>query len=149
MYFKINNIFKDYLTAYINKEYKKKYTGNFIAVEEDGKKYFSDGHIMAILPSCFKTPFTLTPGTFSKIIDKYADKEVHISNMTITLNSTECYILKDDFDNDITYINKKMFDNWFDKGDVELVMKNLDNKSIVFIKGANEIIGLILPVIKR
>lgn len=148
MYFKINNIFKDYLTAYINKEYKKKYNGYYYAVEEDGKKYFTEGHIMAILPSCFNTPFTLVTGTFSKMIDKNADKEVYISNMTITINKTDCYILKDDFDNDITYINKKMFDNWFIKSDVVLVMNNLDNKSPVFIKGAEEIIGLILPIHK-
>lgn len=147
---KVENIFKDYLKYYMNINYKKKHD-NFIIADIDNVVYMSEGHILAVLDKeLYKIPFiTNTTPDMSRMIDKYADKECFVNNeMTINIGGINCYIINDIFGNNITYINKKMFDNWFDIKQVNLVMSNLDNKTPVYVKQYNKIIGLILPIRK-
>lgn len=148
---KLENIYKDYLNWYIKTNVTKRKTNEryMLAITEE-KIFITEGHLLVVLPGSIDFPFIRNSFTdMKKIIDKCADKEVHISNMIVDLNGTVCYLLKDDFENDITFINKKMFDRWFVKGEVKLFTENLDNRVPVFIKVDDEPIGLILPVVKR
>lgn len=148
MIFNYKNILKDYLNYSIKKIEKKNCT--FIYSTDEEKAFFSDGHIAAIIPKSY-SPFAENINAFNyqNLIYKYNDKQVYISNKRILLNDIECYVLVDEFDNEITYINKKMIDRWFDTSRVQLYMQNLDNKSPVFIWYTDTIIGLILPIHKR
>lgn len=147
MIFNYKNILKDYLDYSIKKIEKKNCL--FIYSTDDEKAFFSDGHIGAILPKSY-SPFAENTNSFDykKMLYKYNDKQVFISNKRILLGGIECYVIVDDFDNEITYINKKMIDRWFDVNNIKLCMQNLDNKSPVFIWYLDEIIGLILPIRK-
>ena len=145
MIFNYKNILKDFLDYNIKKIEKKNVS--FIYSTDEEKAFFSDGHIAAILPKSY-SPFAENTNAFNyeKMLYKYNDKQVYISNKRILIGGIECYVLVDDFENEITYINKKMIDRWFDVSSVKLYMQNLDNKTPVFIWYSDTIIGLILPI---
>lgn len=147
MVIKYKNVLKDYLEHTVKQLEKKR--SNFIYSVIDDKAYFSDGHIVAILNASM-SPFKERDNApdISKMIYKYDDKRVYISNERIVLSGIECYVLKDEFDNVVTYINKKMVDRWFDINDIKLCMQNLDNKSPVFFHYGESVIGLVLPIRK-
>lgn len=147
MIVKYKNIFKDYLDYSIKKLEKK--NCNFIYSTDEEKAFFSDGYIGAIVPKSY-SPFADNDNSldYKKMLYKYQDKQVYISNKREILGGIECYVLVDEFNTDITYINKKMLDKWFDSDRIQLYMQNLDNKTPVFIWYSDEIVGLILPIRK-
>ena len=149
MIIKIENVFKDYLKYFVDMNYRRK-ASNFIISEIDNKVYMSEGHILCVLDKEFyKIPFiTQSAPDMSRIIDKNADKIVYVSEYTINITGIECFVILDDEGREITYLNRKMLEKWFNIKDCELVMTNLDNKSPVYIKYLDQIQGLILPIRK-
>lgn len=147
---KIKNVFGDYLKSYI-KAYNKSTTYDIKVGVENETVYYTDGHIMAIVPELI-SPFKINENcTWSKMIPdvKYIDSNVVISGDTTNVNGIECYIVKDLFDNRVCVVNRKMLDNWFNIKECTLYMEKLDGKSPVYFIEYGKIIGLILPIYVR